>query len=103
VDVYLTDAAVADLQSIGDWIAADNPSEAAEFIKLLRERCLRIGEFPLAFPLVPRLAELGVRRRPVGDYLIFYRIHDSRVEVLHVLHGARDYEPLLFPRDSPAP
>jgi plasmid stabilization system protein ParE len=39
----------------------------------------------------------GVRRRPVGDYLIFYRVAADRVEVVHVLHGARDYEALLFP------
>ena len=100
MDVVLTDAAVADLLSIGDWIAADNPTQAAEVIELLRERCLQLADFPLAFPLVPRFAELGVRRRPIGDYLVFYRIRDGRVEILHVLHGARDYESLLFPQAS---
>jgi plasmid stabilization system protein ParE len=97
VDVWLTDAAIADLLSIGDRIAADSPARATEFIELLRERCLQLADFPLAFPLVPRFAALGVRRRPVGDYLVFYRIQQDRVEVLHVLHGARDYELLLFP------
>jgi len=97
VDVWLTDAAIADLLSIGDWIAADNPIQATEFIELLRKHCLQLADFPLAFPLVPRFAALGVRRRPVRDYLVFYRIHQDRVEVLHVLHGARDYESLLFP------
>jgi plasmid stabilization system protein ParE len=29
--------------------------------------------------------------------LIFSRISDDRIEVLHVLHGARDYESILFP------
>ncbi|WFU08405.1 type II toxin-antitoxin system RelE/ParE family toxin [Rhizobium sp. CB3090] len=35
--------------------------------------------------------------RPHGDYLIFYRIKESVVEVLRVLRGARDYERVLFP------
>lgn len=39
----------------------------------------------------------GVRRRPHGNYLIFYRVTPESVEVLHILHGARDYEAVLFP------
>jgi len=96
VEVFLADAAVTDLESIADWIAADNPTKASAFIALLRERCLELGDMPLAFPIVPRYETWEVRRRPVGDYLIFYRVTGSRVEILHVLHGARDYEPLLF-------
>ena len=40
---------------------------------------------------------IGIRRRPFGNYLIFYRIGIDAIEVVHILHGARDYEPLLFP------
>jgi toxin ParE1/3/4 len=54
---------------------------------------------PRAYPLVPRYEHLGVRRRSYRDYLIFYRIAGGRIEVLHVLHGARDYEPILFPEN----
>jgi plasmid stabilization system protein ParE len=32
-----------------------------------------------------------------GSYLIFYRVGDERVTVIHVLHGVRDYEAVLFP------
>jgi toxin ParE1/3/4 len=39
----------------------------------------------------------GVRRLVHGNYLMFYRITEEQVEVVHVLNGARDYEPLLFP------
>lgn len=97
VEVFLTDAAVADLESIGDWVAADSPARARAFVDLLRERCLQLGAMPLAFPVVPRFESLNVRRRPVADYLVFYRVTGSRVEILHVLHGARDYEPILYP------
>jgi toxin ParE1/3/4 len=33
----------------------------------------------------------------MGDYSIFYRVLSDTVEILHMLHGARDYEPILFP------
>jgi plasmid stabilization system protein ParE len=37
----------------------------------------------------------GIRRRVHGNYLIFYRVREELVEVVHVLHGARDYETLF--------
>jgi plasmid stabilization system protein ParE len=33
-----------------------------------------------------------------ADYLIFYRVGAELVEVIHILHGAQDYEALLFPK-----
>jgi toxin ParE1/3/4 len=47
--------------------------------------------------LVPRHEHAGIRRRPYGDYLIFYRIGTDVIEVVHVLHGAQDYQAILFP------
>jgi toxin ParE1/3/4 len=95
--VVLTDAARADLVAIGRHIKADNPRRAESFVSELEMRCHQLGTMPKAFPLVPRHEQSGVRRRPYRDYLIFYRIAQNRVEILHILHGARDYEALLFP------
>jgi toxin ParE1/3/4 len=52
---------------------------------------------PQAFPLLPEWEEQGIRRRSYGNYLIFYRIAGDVVEILHILHGARDYSGVLFP------
>ena len=52
---------------------------------------------PRAFPLVPRYESVGLRRMAHGNYLIFYRVTEEQVEVVRVLNGARDYEPILFP------
>jgi plasmid stabilization system protein ParE len=40
-----------------------------------------------------------VRRLYDLDYLICYQIVAYTIEVLHVLHGAQDYEAILFPDD----
>ncbi len=93
--VVLTETAQADLAAIADFIAHDSPANALRFIDLLRDRCLDLAELSLAFPLVPRYRARGIRRRPVGDYLIFYRVARGRVDVLHVVHGARDYDDIL--------
>jgi toxin ParE1/3/4 len=94
--VRLSREAERDLEAIADHIARDNPSRALSFIRDLREQCLGLAEFPERFALVPRYERHGVRHRVHGNYLIFYRVHDDRVTVLHILHGARDYAPILF-------
>lgn len=97
--VVLTDEAEADLERIGDYIVQDNPRRAVSFVGDVLECCKRLAETPRGCPLVPRYRHTGVRRRPYGEYLIFYRLNeaDERIEVLHILNGARDYEAILFP------
>jgi plasmid stabilization system protein ParE len=97
--VVLSAEALSDLQQIGDYIAQDNPARARSFVAELLGKAGELADMPRAFPVVPRYAHLGVRRRVHGSYLIFYRVADEGVTVIHVLHGARDYEALLFPED----
>jgi toxin ParE1/3/4 len=96
VQVHLTDQAHADLMEIGEWIERDSPARAATFVDELHDACMQLGEMPKAFPLIPEKPRSGIRKRVYGDYLIFYIVED-RVEVIHVMHGARDYTRVLFP------
>ncbi|MCV9998357.1 type II toxin-antitoxin system RelE/ParE family toxin [Pararhizobium sp. YC-54] len=95
--VVFTDAAERDIEHIGDYIACDNPARAGTFVRELIDRCERLAQSPHAFPLVPRYAHAGVRRRPYKGYLIFYRIGSGRIEILHILNGVQDYDAILFP------
>ncbi len=97
--VVLTDSAKFDLQDIADYIAKDSPRRALTFTDELLDAAEALGEFSKAYPLVPRYEHQGYRRRPYGSYLIFYRIMDDEVVVDHFLHGAQDYEAILFPDD----
>lgn len=97
--VVLSAEALSDLEQIGDYIAQDNPARARGFVAELIGKARGLADMPNAFPVVPRYAHLGLRRRVHGNYLIFYRVGDERVTVIHILHGARDYEALLFPDD----
>jgi plasmid stabilization system protein ParE len=93
--VVIMPAAEADLLAIAMWIAEDNPIRAETFLSELREACRSIGDAPQGYPVVGRYRRVSVRRRPYRDYLIFYRIGHEQVEVVHVIHGARDYEAIL--------
>jgi plasmid stabilization system protein ParE len=97
--VRLVRDAEADLETIGDYMARDNPSRAMIFAAELRNKRIGLGNVPVGFPLVPRYAHRGVRLRVHGNYRIFYRtIGDpiERIDILYIIHGARDYAALLF-------
>jgi toxin ParE1/3/4 len=89
--------AEAELEIIGDWIARDNSMRALSFVSELREACQSILKFPEASQLVSRFEKSGVRRKVHGNYLIFYTLEVDAVNIMHILHGARDFEPILFP------
>ncbi len=94
--VRFSGEAETDLERIGDAIAADNPERAITFIQEIRAKCRALADFPLSAPLVPRFEAHGVRRAVHGNYLVFYRLADDCIDIIHVLHGAMNYEPLLF-------
>lgn len=95
--VELTAAAEADLEGIGDYIAQDNPVRALSFVRELSSSCFELADMPEAWPIIPRYEHHGVRRRVHGRYLIFYRVAEGRITILHVLNGAMDVEAILFP------
>lgn len=95
--VVIAEAAARDLEQIADYIGQRNPVRALSFLSELRDACIAIGAAPRAYPLVPRFESRGIRRRVHGNYLIFYRLREEVVEIIHVLHGAMDYERVLFP------
>jgi toxin ParE1/3/4 len=99
VIVVITAEAEADLEQIAAYVAEQNPRSALTLVRELRDRCESLLDAPRGYPLVPRYEHLGIRRRPFGRYLIFYRVGENVIEVIHILHGARDYEPLLFPEE----
>lgn len=97
MNVIVSAEAEADLEQIASYVAERSPQAALALIRELRDRCESLADAPRGYPLVPRYEQFGIRRRPFGNFLIFYRVGTEAIEVVHILHGARDYEPLLFP------
>lgn len=95
--VNVTAAAEADLEQIMAYVAQQSPASALKLVRELRQRCESLVDAPRAYPLVPRYERFGIRRHPFGQFLIFYRVDHDAIEIIHILHGARDYERLLFP------
>jgi toxin ParE1/3/4 len=97
VKVRFSDEALRDLESIGDYISKDSAARAVEFVLTLREKALAIGDMPCAYPIVQRYTRRQLRRRAFRDYLIYYRVEKGVVQIVHVVHGARDIGALFDP------
>mgnify|MGYP000929368286 FL=1 len=90
-----TRSARADLTVIGRYILEHNPSRADAFLDELLQCCLEIADMPEAFAIVhlPRAGD--IRRRVFERYLIFYKIDETTVTIIRILHSARNYERIL--------
>ena len=87
-------AARSDLDDVWFYIAQDNVEEADKCIQFI------VAKFPKleAWPEIGRQREeLSSRLRSLvaGQYVIFYRPMENGIEIVRVLHGARDLPPLF--------
>lgn len=93
--LFVSGIARVEVARIADYISQDNPHAAIRMTAQLRQRFREIKERPYANALFIGFQHRQIRRKVHGNYLILYRIMDDRIEVVHVLHGAMDYERIL--------
>ncbi len=90
--------AKADLTAIGRYIAEQaGYAIANDLLERIRLRIENIPQVPKSHPVVPELGP-GLRRMIVDRYLILYRVDDSVIYIIRVLHSARDISATLMPR-----
>jgi plasmid stabilization system protein ParE len=89
-----------ELWEIWSFIARDSPGAATRVVEAawstFRKLTLNPGSGHFCNLRNPHLA--GIRTRKVSGFpnnLIFYRVKEECVQILHVYHGARDLESLL--------
>src|SRR5262249_5474052 len=83
-----------DFSEILQHIGKADPDSALDFVTRLQLMCERLGEMP---ELGRRRDDLkpGLRSFPMEKYVIFYRIVKKHVQIVRVLHGARDIEAIF--------
>src|SRR5262245_34534328 len=91
----------ADLLEIGEYIFEQSHSAetAIRVLDSIDEKIQFLSRNSLAADARPDLAA-RLRSSPIGNFVIFYRPFDEGIEVVRVLHGARDIPP-LFRRTRP--
>jgi toxin ParE1/3/4 len=89
VNYRLKPQAKADIEAIGDYIARHNPAAALAIMSRFTRRWELLATQPYSGASRDDIA-VGLRYLVVGQYLTFYRVRDSAVEIARVLHGRRD-------------
>lgn len=92
--VVFTPAAETDLDDIWYAIALDNPAAADRTIDAIQKRCGQLCAFPESGPLRSEIAAQA-RSLNEGRYVILYRISATAVEIIRIVHGARDLTALF--------
>ena len=92
--IVTTPAAENDLTEIWLNIAAENSRSADRFLDKIAFRIQQLASFPGSGPRRPEIAT-DARSLTIGNYIVLYRFDSERVEILRVVHGARDITTLL--------
>lgn len=87
--VIRSSEAETDLLEIWQYIATENLEAADHLLLLFNEKAQVLLKHP---EMGRRREELApaIRSIPFGNYMVFYRLKGDDVEIVRVLHGARD-------------
>ena len=90
-EVNLTQHAQNDLEKIFYYIAADSINNASRFVLELEKKVYSLETFPERHPFIPENEFFGTDYRHLiyKKYRIIYRIIESSVFVLRIIHGAK--------------
>jgi plasmid stabilization system protein ParE len=89
--VIITSRALADLTAIRDYIAKQSPANSAKFLQKVLAQFDVLEFSPESFATAPEddSVPYTLRQVIVKPYRILYAVNGSRVEILHIRHGAR--------------
>jgi toxin ParE1/3/4 len=88
--------AEADLIEIWTYIAQASPIRADKQLDEIDEKSHMLAQSPF---IGKARDEFGptIRSFPISNYLLFYQPIEDGIEIIRVLHGARDIEALFNP------
>jgi len=87
--VRWTLAALDDLDQAAKYIARDSATYAAAFVRDALSTARSLQQYAERGRIVPEFEQDNIRELFVGSYRLVYRVGD-RVEILAIIHGARD-------------
>lgn len=91
-----TPAAIADLDSISEYIGENSPDYAPIFVDKIVEAAQRLRDFPEIGRRVPEVA--GFRELVFHNYRIIYESREDGIWIMAVMHGAMDFRKLAARR-----
>ena len=94
IELVWSPRAVADLEEIRAFIAADSPAWAELTVRRLVAAVERLHHFPDSARMVPERQSPILREVISGNFRVVYRRRTNRVEIVTVFRGSRDFSAL---------
>lgn len=100
VEIRKRPQVIRDLIDIATYIANTNLDLSDRFLQAAEETFQQLGQMPemgkrcqFYHPELQNIRQIGVKE--FRKYIIFYILSERAVEIIRVIHGARDLENLL--------
>src|SRR3989442_13819933 len=87
-------AALIDLETAASYIAEDSARYAAAFVREARDAARSLADLAERGRVVPELNEPNIRELFVRNFRLIYRVTEGTVDILGLIHGARDLQRL---------
>lgn len=84
-----TDPALADLETIADYIALDNPEAAKRLVRKAFEKVELLATFPEMCPHPHDLPDSRYRHLSLPPLRIFYRVEDDVVFIVYIMRSEK--------------
>src|SRR5664279_259472 len=84
-----------DLVAVAEHISRDSASYAATVVRELVAAARSLCTFAERGRRVPEYVDPSVRELIVRKYRLVYRVQPERIEVLRIIHGAREMPPAV--------
>jgi toxin ParE1/3/4 len=89
------------LKNIIEFIAEDNPQNALQILKKIKEKASKLYTLPERGRIVPELQEQGIlqyRELVIPPWRLIYRIAERKIFVLSVIDSRQNVEDILLKR-----
>ena len=101
--ILWTEIAYEDLHEAYRYIARDSANYATAFSARVLHAVGSLDLFPFGGRMVPEFGDTTVRETYVGRYRLIYKVTENAIQVLALIHGARDLVSLWEREQRPPP
>jgi len=91
VELRWSESAVKDLEELCNYISIDSGEYAKNIARRIIDNIETAATFPYSGRIVPEYNNEMIREKILLNYRIIYRIFEDKMEIVRIIHHARDF------------
>lgn len=99
-EVVWTEAALSDLEAIGEYFNRTSPQYASVVVSKLYNSVDQLIKHPKLGRQVPEVEHESLRELIVENYRVVYQLREARIEIITVLHSRQDLRKKFRPGEQ---